>query len=143
VSAGTIPADLNGDRSSVDNITDPTIRELATAWVKPIALSPEVIAFFDNFVHNTITPLNNMSFGDGVFLTLREIEDKSRKEQLTDKGKDAVRTAPPDVDQIRRDSLKKRQDAGTWSQGSQRYPDPLALGPSSADLFDLTNIEKD
>jgi len=143
VSAGTIPANLNGDRRSVDNITDPTIRELATAWVKPIALSPEVIAFFDNFVHNSITPLNNMSFGDGVFLTLREIEDKSHKDQLTDKGTDAVKSVPPDVDRIRRDSLKKRQDAGTWSQGSQRYPDPLALGPSDSDLFGLTNIEQD
>jgi len=143
VSAGTIPADLNGDRRSVDNITDPTIRELATAWVKPIALSPEVVAFFDNFVHNTITLLNNVSFGDGVFLTLREIEDKSRKDQLTEKAKGAVTTTLPDVDQIRRDSLKKRQQAGTWSEGSQRYPDPLALGPSSADLLNLTNVEKD
>jgi len=143
VSAGTIPADLNGDRRSVDSITDPTIRELATAWVKPIALSPEVIAFFDNFVHNSITPLNNVSFGDGVFLTLREIEDKSRKDQLTDKAKGTVTTTLPDVGQIRHDSLKKRQDAGTWSEGSQRYPDPLALGPSNADLFGLTNIEKD
>jgi hypothetical protein len=77
------------------------------------------------------------------FLTLREIEDKSRKDQLTDNAKAAVTTTLPDVDQIRRDSLKKHQDAGTWSEGSQRYPDPLALGPSSADLFDLTNIEKD
>src|SRR6185437_13420252 len=33
----------------VDQISDPTIRELATAWVKPPKLSPEVIAFFDHF----------------------------------------------------------------------------------------------
>jgi len=143
VSAKTLPPSFGGERRSVDDISDPIIKELATAWVKPIVLSPEVIAFFDTFVHNTITRLNNVSLGDGVFLTLREIEDKSRQDQLTDMAEDAVRRALPDVDQIRQDSLKKLRDAGTWSEGSQRYPDPLALGPTNADLFDLTNVEKD
>jgi hypothetical protein len=138
--------DLMGQRHTIDDIQDPTARELATAWVKPVSLSPEVIAFFDNFVHNTITRANNVSLGDGVFLVLRTIEDKSRKDQAIDKAKDAVsdaaKKALPDADKIREEQLKKRRDAAEWLRGSQRYPDTLGLG-SPTDISWLNHFLKE
>ena len=132
-SAGSVPASsgLGGKAQTVNDIPDPTIRELATAWVKPQALSPEVIAFFDNFVHNTITRLNNVSLGDGVFMQLRAIEDKSLKDQVVDKVKDKItkkiNSWLPHPDQLRADALQKLSDAQAWNQGSVRNPDPLGL----------------
>ncbi|WP_080414309.1 phospholipase effector Tle1 domain-containing protein [Burkholderia ubonensis] len=144
---GTVRPDLTGVKHSVDDIRDPTIRELATAWVKPVPLSPEVIAFFDNFVHNTITRANNISLGDGVFLQLRAIEDKSRKDQMVDKAKDAASKAAkkifPNSDHIREEQLKKLQDAAVWTQGSQRYPDPLGLGSPISNISPLNSIAKE
>ncbi|HDR8973201.1 DUF2235 domain-containing protein [Burkholderia vietnamiensis] len=144
---GAVRPDLTGVKHSVDDIRDPTIRELATAWVKPVPLSPEVTAFFDHFVHNTITRANNVSLGDGVFLQLRTIEDKSRKYQTIDKVKDAASKAAkkilPNPDQIREEKLKKLQDAATWTQGSQRYPDPLGLGSPISDISPLNNLAKE
>lgn len=78
---------------TVGDINDPTVRELATAWVKPAKLSPEVIAFFDNFVHNTITRLNNVSLGDGVFMQLRTIDDRGAVSRTMEKGKDILSDA--------------------------------------------------
>ncbi|HEV3429625.1 MAG TPA: hypothetical protein VG320_17255 [Paraburkholderia sp.] len=75
VDHGTEQSNAFYQSKRVDDISDPTVRELATAWVKPLKLSPEVIAFFDHFVHNTITRLNNVSLGDGVFMQLRSIDD--------------------------------------------------------------------
>ncbi|APA89741.1 DUF2235 domain-containing protein (plasmid) [Paraburkholderia sprentiae WSM5005] len=144
---GALRPDLMGQTHTLDDIRDPAIRELATAWVKPAPLSAEVTAFFDNFVHNTITRANNVSLGDGVFLQLRSIEDKSRKDQLHDKVNDAASDARkkllPDPDRIRQAELKGLQDAGTWSQGSQRYPDPLGLGSSIGNASSLNNLIRD
>ncbi|KWE96290.1 hypothetical protein WL80_05725 [Burkholderia ubonensis] len=144
---GKVRPDLMGETHTVDEIRDPTIRELATAWVKPTPLSPEVIAFFDNFVHNTITRANNISLGDGVFLQLRAIEDKSRKDQMVDKAKDAASKAAkkifPNSDHIREEQLKKLQDAAVWTQGSQRYPDPLGLGSPISNISPLNSIAKE
>ncbi len=91
----------------VDEISDPTVRELATAWVNPVKLTPEVIAFFDHFVHNTITRLNNVSLGDGVFMQLREIDDAGTVGRLKNKAttsaksvgeaiSEAYRNTPPE-----------------------------------------------
>jgi len=75
----------------VEQISDPTIRELATAWVKPAQLSPEVMAFFDHFVHNTITQWNNVSLGDSVFMQLRPIDDAGTMGRFTSKASDAAK----------------------------------------------------
>ncbi|CAB3810108.1 hypothetical protein LMG28688_07157 [Paraburkholderia caffeinitolerans] len=129
--AGSAASGFGGRPQTVDDIPDPVIKQLATAWVKPQALSPEVVAFFDNFVHNTITRLNNVSLGDGVFMQLRTIEDKSRKDQVVEKAKDKVSKKVdswlPHPDQLRSNALQKLGDAQAWSQGSQRYADPLGL----------------
>jgi len=77
----------------VDQISDPTIRELAAAWVKPPKLSPEVIAFFDHFVHNTITIANNVSLGDGVFMQLRTIDDAGTLGRIERKASSSAKTA--------------------------------------------------
>ena len=77
----------------VDQISDPTIRELAAAWVKPPKLSPEVIAFFDHFVHNTITIVNNVSLGDGVFMQLRTIDDAGTLGRIERKASSSAKTA--------------------------------------------------
>ena len=77
----------------VDQISDPTIRELATAWVKSPKLSPEVIAFFDHFVHNTITIANNVSLGDGVFMQLRTIDDAGTLGRIERKASSSAKTA--------------------------------------------------
>ncbi|WP_084168972.1 phospholipase effector Tle1 domain-containing protein [Paraburkholderia acidipaludis] len=144
---GVPPADLMGQRHTIDDIRDPTARELATAWVKPATLSPEVLAFFDNFVHNTITRANNVSLGDGVFLQLRTIEEKSSKDQIVDKAKNtagkAAKKLLPDPDQIRQDQLGKLQDAASWDQGSQRYLDPLGLGSAVGSSSTLSNFFKE
>ncbi|GLU33738.1 hypothetical protein Busp01_35800 [Trinickia caryophylli] len=144
---GTPRPDLLGETHSVDDIRDPRVRELATAWVKPASLSPEVLAFFDHFVHNTITRANNISLGDSVFLQLRTIEDKSGKDQAIDKAKDAANKAAkkilPNPDQIREEQLKKLQDAAAWTQGSQRYPDPLGIGSPISDVSPLNNLAKE
>lgn len=99
----------------VSDISDARVRELATAWVKPVKMSPEVIAFFDNFVHNTITRLNNVSLGDGVFMQLRTIDDRSAISRAIEKGKnsasqsaksfgdalnEAARNVPPEYPQL-------------------------------------------
>jgi Uncharacterized alpha/beta hydrolase domain (DUF2235) len=75
---------------TVSDISDTTVRELATAWVKPEKLSPEVVAFFDHFVHNTITRLNNVSLGDGVFMQLRTIDDRGVISRTIEKGTNAA-----------------------------------------------------
>ncbi len=76
----------------VDDISDPTVRELAKAWVNPIKLTPEVIAFFDHFVHNTITRLNNVSLGDGVFMQLRAIDDAGAMGRIKKKAGDTAKS---------------------------------------------------
>ncbi|CAG9258346.1 conserved hypothetical protein [Burkholderia diffusa] len=144
---GKVRPDLMGEAHTVDDIHDPTIRELATSWVKPAPLPPEVTAFFDHFVHNTITRSNNVSLGDGVFLQLRRIEDKGLADQMTGKAKDAAVKAAkktlPNPDQVREEALKRLKDAGTWSQGAQLYPDPLQLGSPIGDTSPLNNLAKE
>lgn len=81
----------------VDQISDPTIRELATAWVKPPKLSPEVIAFFDHFVHNTISIANNVSLGDGVFMQLRTIDDAGTLGRIERKASSSAKTAASNI----------------------------------------------
>lgn len=107
VDHGTEQSNAFYQSKRVDSISDPTIRELATAWVNPVKLSPEVIAFFDHFVHNTITRLNNVSLGDGVFMQLREIDDAGTVSRLKKKAattaksvgeaiSEAYRNTPPE-----------------------------------------------
>lgn len=84
----------------VDQITDPTIRELATAWVNPPKLSPEVIAFFDHFVHNTITIMNNVSLGDGVFMQLRTIERSGVTNRIEQEAATTAKTAASSIGKV-------------------------------------------
>lgn len=88
----------------VAEISDPTVRELATAWVNPIKLSPEVIAFFDHFVHNTITRLNNVSLGDGVFMQLRAIDDGGALGRIKKKAGAAAESAGKAIDEAYRNT---------------------------------------
>ncbi|WP_321842889.1 DUF2235 domain-containing protein [Paraburkholderia bannensis] len=107
VDHGTEQSNAFYQSKRVNDISDPTIRELATAWVNPVKLTPEVIAFFDHFVHNTITRLNNVSLGDGVFMQLREIDDAGTVGRLKSKAtttaksvgdaiSEAYRNTPPE-----------------------------------------------
>lgn len=107
VDHGTEQSNAFYQSKRVDDISDPTVRELARAWVNPIKLTPEVIAFFDHFVHNTITRLNNVSLGDGVFMQLRAIDDAGAVSRLKKKAgataqstgelfNEAYRNTPPE-----------------------------------------------
>jgi hypothetical protein len=84
----------------VDQITDPTIRELATAWVKPPKLSLEVIAFFDHFVHNTVTIMNNVSLGDGVFMQLRTIERSGVTDRIEQEAATTAKAAASSIGKV-------------------------------------------
>ncbi|WP_321886847.1 DUF2235 domain-containing protein [Paraburkholderia bannensis] len=92
VDHGTEQSNAFYQSKRVDGISDPTVRELATAWVNPAKLTPEVIAFFDHFVHNTITRLNNVSLGDGVFMQLRTIDDAGAMGRIKKKAGDTAKS---------------------------------------------------
>ncbi|KUY59410.1 hypothetical protein [Burkholderia sp. RF2-non_BP3] len=124
-----VPQFTFGERRTVDNISDKTVRALATAWVHPPKLSPEVIAFFDNFVHNTITRLNNVSLGDGVFMQLREIEEKGWMARKTDTAKDYVKKVMGNLSK----DIKDAQDEYIRQVTSGQIPHGAAIGDLSGD----------
>ncbi|KVF73202.1 hypothetical protein WS75_18445 [Burkholderia sp. FL-7-2-10-S1-D7] len=124
-----VPQFTFGERRTVDDISDKTVRALATAWVHPPKLSPEVIAFFDNFVHNTITPFNNVSLGDGVFMQLREIEEKGWIARQTDAAKDYVKKVLGNVSK----NIKDAQDEYVRQVTSGQIPHGASIGDLSGD----------
>ena len=124
-----VPQFTFGERRTVDDISDKTVRALATAWVHPPKLSPEVIAFFDNFVHNTITRLNNVALGDGVFMTLREIEEKGWMARQTDAAKDYVKKVLGNVSK----NIKDAQDEYVRQVTSGQIPHGASIGDLSGD----------
>ncbi|RQR74492.1 hypothetical protein DIE11_24150 [Burkholderia sp. Bp9012] len=124
-----VPQFTFGERRTVDDISDKTVRALATAWVHPPKLSPEVIAFFDNFVHNTITPFNNVSLGDGVFMQLREIEEKGWVARQTDAAKDYVKKVLGNVSK----NIKDAQDEYVRQVTSGQIPHGASIGDLSGD----------
>ncbi|MBR8332909.1 phospholipase effector Tle1 domain-containing protein [Burkholderia ambifaria] len=124
-----VPQLTFGERRTVDDISDKTVRALATAWVHPPKLSPEVIAFFDNFVHNTITRLNNVSLGDGVFMQLREIEEKGWVARKTDAAKDYVKKVLANVSK----NIKDTQDEYVRQVTSGQIPHGASIGDLSGD----------
>ncbi|WP_322040601.1 hypothetical protein [Burkholderia diffusa] len=105
------------------------MRALATAWVHPPKLSPEVIAFFDNFVHNTITRLNNVSLGDGVFMQLREIEEKGWMARKTDTAKDYVKKVMGNISK----DIKDAQDEYIRQVTSGQILHGASIGDLSGD----------
>lgn len=124
-----VPQFTFGERRTVDDISDKTVRALATAWVHPPKLTPEVIAFFDNFVHNTITRLNNVSLGDGVFMTLREIEEKGWVARQTDTAKDYVKKVLGNISK----NIKDAQDEYVKQVTSGQIPHGASIGDLSGD----------
>ncbi|VWC66032.1 hypothetical protein BLA18109_02144 [Burkholderia lata] len=124
-----VPQNTFGERRTVDDISDKTVRALATAWVHPPKLTPEVIAFFDNFVHNTITRLNNVSLGDGVFMTLREIEEKGWVARQTDTAKDYVKKVLGNISK----NIKDAQDEYVKQVTSGQIPHGASIGDLSGD----------
>ncbi|MBR8062445.1 DUF2235 domain-containing protein [Burkholderia ambifaria] len=124
-----VPQLTFGERRTVDDISDKTVRALATAWVHPPKLSPEVIAFFDNFVHNTITRLNNVSLGDGVFMQLREIEEKGWVARKTDAAKDYVEKVLANVSK----NIQDAQDEYIRQVTSGQIPHGASIGDLSGD----------
>jgi hypothetical protein len=125
----TVPQYTFGERRTVDDISDKTVRALATAWVHPPELPPEVIAFFDNFVHNTITRLNNVALGDGVFMQLREIEEKGWMARQTDAAKDYVKKVLANVSK----NIKDAQDEYVRQVTSGQIPNGASIGDLSGD----------
>ena len=124
-----VPQFTFGERRTVDDISDKTVRALATAWVHPPKLSPEVIAFFDNFVHNTITRLNNVSLGDGVFMQLREIEEKGWVARQTDAAKDYMKKVLGNISR----NIKDAQDEYVRQVTSGQIPHGASIGDLSGD----------
>ncbi|WP_322025745.1 phospholipase effector Tle1 domain-containing protein [Burkholderia sp. BCC1977] len=124
-----VPRYTFGERRTVDDISDKTVRALATAWVHPPTLTPEVIAFFDNFVHNTITRLNNVALGDGVFMTLREIEEKGWMARQTDAAKDYMKKVLGNISK----NIQDAQDEYVRQVTSGQIPHGASIGDLSGD----------